>query len=104
MMINRCKPVQIVLLAIMLGVCQTSRAQTSWAAASSGDWNTAAGWSPAVVPGVGTSASIANVGTFTVTYSSLMSAASIASLTLGSESVIPALTMLTQQSKVRAPF
>ena len=104
MIITGYKPARIVLLAILLAVCETGRAQTSWAAASSANWNTTGSWSPAVVPGEGTNASIVNAGTFTVTYNSPMSAASIASLTLGSESVIPALAMLTQQSKVRAPF
>ena len=78
------KPAQIILLAVMLGACETSRAQTSWAAAANGNWNTAASWSPAVVPGVGTNASIIVAGTYTVTYNSAMSAGSIASLTLGS--------------------
>jgi len=87
MIITRCKPAQIVLLAIMLGVCQASRAQTSWAAASSGDWNTGSSWSPAIVPGVGTNATISVSGTYTVTYSSPMSAVDIASLTLGSSTV-----------------
>jgi len=87
MIINMFKPAWMVLLAIVLGACETSRAQTSWASAASGDWNTAASWSPAVVPGVGTNATISVSGTYTVTYASPMSAASIASLTLGSSTV-----------------
>ena len=72
----------------------TSQAQTAWAAASSGNWNTAGSWSPAVVPGVGTNASIiAGSASFTVTYDSPMTAASIASLTLGSSTSIPTLTL-----------
>ncbi len=87
------KSAQIVLLAIVLGVCQSSHAQTSWAAASTGDWNSGASWSPAVVPGIGTNASIVVAGTFTVTYTSPMSAPGIASLTLGSATSIPTLTI-----------
>lgn len=87
------KPAQIILLAVMLEACETSRAQTSWAAAANGNWNTAASWSPAVVPGVGTNASIIVAGTYTVTYNSAMSAGSIASLTLGSNTSIPTLTL-----------
>ena len=87
------KPAQIILLAVMLGACETSRAQISWAAAANGNWNTAASWSPAVVPGVGTNASIIVAGTYTVTYNSAMSAGSIASLTLGSNTSIPTLTL-----------
>src|ERR1035437_815470 len=86
------KPAQIILLAVMLGACETSRAQTSWAAAANGNWNTAASWSPAVVPGVGTNASIIVAGTYTVTYISTMSAGSIASLTLGSATLTLNLT------------
>src|ERR1035437_7020762 len=87
------KPAQIILLAVMLGACETSRAQTSWAAAANGNWNTTASWSPAVVPGVGTNASIIVAGAYTVTYNSAMSAGSIASLTLGSNTSIPTLTL-----------
>ena len=87
MIINMFKPAWMVLLAIVLGACETGRAQTTWASAASGDWNTAASWSPAVVPGAGTNATISVSGTYTVTYASPMSAASIASLTLGSSTV-----------------
>ena len=71
----------------VLQFTQTVQAQTSWAAAASGNWNTAASWSPASVPGVGTAATIAVAGTYAVTYDSPMSAASIASLALGSSTV-----------------
>src|ERR1035437_5097248 len=87
------KPAQIILLAVTLGACETSRAQTSWAAATSANWNTAGSWTPAIVPGVGTNASIILAGTYTVTYDSPMSAGSIASLTLGSNTSIPTLTL-----------
>ncbi len=87
MIINMFKPAWMVLLAIVLGACETGRAQTTWASAASGDWNTAASWSPAVVPGAGTNATISVSGTYTVTYASPMSAASIASLTLGSSTI-----------------
>src|ERR1035437_7644559 len=87
------KPAQIILLAVTLGACETSRAQTSWAAATSANWNTAGSWTPAIVPGVGTNASIIVAGAYTVTYDSPMSAGSIASLTLGSNTSIPTLTL-----------
>jgi len=90
------KPAQIALLAIMLGFCETSRAQTSWAAASSGNWNTAGSWTPAIVPVETTNAFITNSGTFTVTYNSPMAATSIGSLTLGlagASTSIPTLTI-----------
>jgi hypothetical protein len=96
MMITRYKPAQIVLMAVMLGVCQTSRAQTSWALAANGNWNTASSWSPAVVPGVGTNATISVSGTYAVTYNSPMAATSIGSFTLGlasSANSIPTLTI-----------
>jgi autotransporter-associated beta strand protein len=96
MIINGYKPAKIILLAVLLGVCQTSRAQTSWAAASSGNWNIASSWSPAIVPVETTNAVISNSGTFTVTYNSTMAATSIGSLTLGlasSANSIPTLTI-----------
>lgn len=80
--------------AVILGACETSRAQTtSWAAAASGNWTTAASWNPAFVPGDGTNAAIVFAGTCTVTYNSPMPAASIASLTLGSATSLPTLTI-----------
>ena len=71
---------------------ERSAAQTSWAAAS-GNWNMASSWTPAIVPGEGTNATITIAGTYTVTYNSPMSAGSIASLTLGSATSIPTLTI-----------
>ncbi len=80
--------------ACCLGHALSSRAQTtSWAAAASGNWNTAASWSPALVPAAGTNVAITAAGTFTVTYNSPMTAPGIASLTLGSASSIPTLTL-----------
>lgn len=73
-----------------------ARAQTAWAAAAAGNWNTAASWNPAVIPGAGTNVTIANSGTFVVTYNSPMTAVSIASLTFGlsgSSASIPTLTL-----------
>ena len=55
-MITRYKPAQIILLAITLGVGETSRAQhtATWIGpASGGEWNTAADWNSGV-PGAGT--------------------------------------------------
>ena len=71
--------------AAILQFNQAVQAQTSWAAAASGNWNTAGSWSPATVPGVGTTTTIALAAT--VTYDSPMAAASIASLTLGSAAI-----------------
>jgi autotransporter-associated beta strand protein len=93
MKITGYKAATIIWLAVLLGAGETSRAQTSWAAAASGNWNTASSWTPAIVPGEGTNASITNAGTFTVTYNSVMSAGSIGSLTLGSATSIPTLTI-----------
>ena len=76
----------------------SGRAQTSWAAAASANWNTAGSWSPAIVPVETTNAVIANSGTFTVTYNSPMAATSIGSLTLGlasSANSVPTLTITT---------
>ena len=94
MMFRRIQIARCLLLALALGAGATARAQTSWASAAGGDWNTAANWSPAVVPGIGTNVSITVGSTsFTVTYSSPMSAPDIASLTLGSSTSIPTLTI-----------
>src|SRR3974390_984156 len=54
------QPLPVVLLAAILGLCATSRAQTTatWVGpASGGEWNTPANWNPGV-PGVGTNAVI----------------------------------------------
>ncbi len=75
-----------IFLALIFCV-HSAHAQTSWASAASGNWNTAGSWSPAIVPGVGTNATISVAGTYTVTYDSPMAAASIAALTLGSSTV-----------------
>ena len=85
----------LVPIALILIFAERNSAQTSWAAAASGNWNTAAGWTPAVVPGAGTNASIVNAGTFTVTYNSAMSASSIASLTLGLSGAATSIPTLT---------
>ena len=71
------------LLLAWSGMARTS-AQTVWSAAADGNWNTATSWTPNIVPGAGTNATISVSGTYTVTYDSPMSAPSIASLTLGS--------------------
>ncbi len=81
------------LLALIVFFSARSEAQTSWTTAAAGNWNTDASWTPAVVPGVGINAAIINAGTFTVTYNSPMAAASIASLTLGSATSLPTLTI-----------
>jgi len=86
----------LVPVAVILIFAGRSAAQTSWLAASSGNWNTATNWTPAVVPAQGTNASITNSGTFTVTYNSPMAATSIGSLTLGlsgESTSIPTLTI-----------
>jgi len=77
-----------------LGLSTTSHAQTAWTSASAGNWNTAGSWTPATVPGVGTAVSIiVGSSAYTVTYDSPMAAASIASLTLGSGTATPTLTL-----------
>ena len=86
----------LVPVALILIFAERSAAQTSWASAANGNWNTAASWTPAVVPAEGNNASITNAGTFTVTYNSPMAAASIASLTLGlsgASTSVPTLTI-----------
>src|SRR5262249_24193444 len=55
----------------------------SWAAPSSGNWNTPGNWSPPQVPGVSDDATIAVAGTYTVT---LDVNATVNSLTLGGSS------------------
>jgi autotransporter-associated beta strand protein len=82
----------VVLVGLNLGSPSAS-AQTSWAAAANGNWNTAGSWNPAAVPTEGTTVSITIAGTYTVTYNSPMAAASIGSLTLGSATSIPTLTL-----------
>ncbi len=85
---------RFIFLAAILGVRETGRAQTAlWAAGASGNWNTAASWTPAFVPADGTNVFITNAATFTVTYSSPMAAGSVSSLTLGSASSTPTLTI-----------
>ena len=82
----RSRLLQLLVLALLnFGFSSAVRAQTSWAAAANGNWNTASSWSPATVPGVGTATTIALAAT--VTYDLPMAAASIASLTLGSATV-----------------
>ncbi len=89
----RLRLLHLSLLALLPIQFSTSiHAQTSWAAASSGNWNTAGSWSPATVPGVGTATTISVAGTYTVTYDSAMAAASIASLALGSSTLTLNLT------------
>ena len=79
---------------LLLALALPGRAQTTvWAAAASGNWNAAASWSPALVPLAGTNVAITLAGTYTVTYNSPMPAASIGTLTLGSASSIPTLTI-----------
>jgi len=87
-MISGYKPAQIVLMAIMLGVCQTSRAQTAtWTGASGGEWNTAGNWDIGV-PGVGTNAVIPTAAA--VNYNNPMTAASFRTLTLSNTLAINA--------------
>jgi autotransporter-associated beta strand protein len=83
---TRCRTVLRALsLGILFGFLNLTKidAQSIWASGSAGNWNTAASWNPAVVPGVGAMAFITNSGTYTVTYDSPMAAASIASFTFG---------------------
>src|SRR6185312_14761987 len=72
-------------LAVFFGLLafEKTEAQSIWASGSSGNWNTAASWNPATVPGVGANTFITNSGTYTVTYDAPMSAASVGSLTFG---------------------
>ena len=72
-------PVFFALFFCILGPLKTE-AQSVWASGSSGNWNTASAWNPAAVPGLGANTYITNAATFTVTYDSPMSAASIAFL------------------------
>jgi autotransporter-associated beta strand protein len=89
-----CRRHLICVLAVLLGVSENSHAQSAWTSAANGDWNTAANWTPAAVPGVGTNVSIiVGSASFTVTYTAPMSAAGVASLTLGSATSIPTLTL-----------
>src|SRR5580765_234186 len=82
---TRCRTVlnKLVLLILFgcLGFAQTE-AQTIWNTGSA-NWNTAASWNPATVPGVGANVFVTNAATFTVTYDSPMAAASVGSLTFG---------------------
>jgi hypothetical protein len=91
--------VSLAAMALFLCAAAQAQAQTSWASAASGNWNINASWTPAVVPGVGTTATISVSGTYTVTYDSPMSAASIGALNLGSGSSLPTLTILAQRGK-----
>jgi autotransporter-associated beta strand protein len=70
------------LLLLCFGLAKTD-AQTLWASGTAGNWNTPSSWNPAIVPDVGANVFITNSGTFTVTYNSPMTAASIGSLTFG---------------------
>ncbi|MBC8095286.1 MAG: hypothetical protein H7Y43_05700, partial [Akkermansiaceae bacterium] len=80
-------------ILLLTGLANNLQAQTSWATAAAGNWNLAASWNPAVVPIEGTAVSITIAGTYTVTYNSPMAATSMGSLTLGSASSIPTLTL-----------
>ena len=82
MMISGYKPAQIFMLAVTLGLCETSRAQTAtWVGASGGDWNIAGNWDIGV-PGVGTNAVIP--ASTVVNYNLPMAAPSFKSLFLSS--------------------
>src|SRR5690242_18173711 len=70
------------LLLLCFGLAKTD-AQTLWASGTAGNWNTPSSWNPAIVPDVGANVFITNSGTFTVTYNSPMTAASIGSLMFG---------------------
>ena len=85
---TRYKPAQIILLAIMLGLGESSRAQTAtWIGASGGEWNTAANWDIGV-PGVGTNAVIPAAAS--VNYNNPMAAASFRTLSLSNTLTINA--------------
>jgi hypothetical protein len=74
----------VTLLAGSLLLCTAAPAlPISWAAASSGNWNTPGNWSPPQVPGAGDDVTIAVAGTYTVT---LDVNATVNSLTLGGSS------------------
>ncbi|HWC61166.1 MAG TPA: autotransporter-associated beta strand repeat-containing protein, partial [Verrucomicrobiae bacterium] len=92
---TRRRPVQAFLLGILFGCLSLTKsdAQSIWASGTAGNWNTASSWNPAAVPGVGANAFITNAATFTVTYDSPMSAASIGSLTFGAGSSTPTLNI-----------
>ena len=72
--------IKIISLAIMLGLGESSRAQTAtWIGGSGGEWNTAANWDIGV-PGVGTNAVIPAAAS--VNYNNPMAAASFRTLSL----------------------
>jgi len=63
--------------------------------AGNGNWETAANWNPAVVPGAGDNAYLDNTGTYTVTVNSLVS---VASVHVGAASGTQTLTVPSGQS------
>ena len=69
-------------LLVCFGLAKAD-AQSIWANGSAGDWNIASSWNTSLVPAEGTSVFITNAASFTVTYSSPMTATSVGSLTFG---------------------
>ena len=70
------------------GVFPLQGATIDWKSPVSGDWNTAANWSPAQVPGASDTVFITNNGTYMVT---VASGANFNQLRLGSASGTPTL-------------
>jgi len=67
-------------IAALAPALETHAATLVWTNPASGNWNTAANWSPNAVPAAGDSVFITNSGTYTVSFNASVS---LASLTIG---------------------